>query len=85
MLLDLFGLVYNVDALAPAQVAHGHGFIRLERSHQGQPNNGAPTGEWHWRKLTGREVHSRIERSKRDTAPGPDGIPWSAQRHLATE
>lgn len=36
--------------------------------------------EWTWRDLTAAEISRRIQSSKKDTAPGPDGIPWSAQR-----
>ncbi|CAO1624999.1 unnamed protein product [Jaminaea pallidilutea] len=48
----------------------------------------ADSGEqsaWQWQKLTGREVQHRIARSKKDTAPGTDGITWSAHRILAAE
>lgn len=44
--------------------------------------HGDTPSTWEWEEITAGEVHRRIQKASRDTAPGIDGIPWSAHKIL---
>lgn len=67
-------------AFFPAQPDDEEMEVEEELLEQAQPREAAV-----WRPFSEEEVRRRIKKSRRDTAPGVDLIPWSAHRILARD